>query len=288
MKSLAQAGNVNICIQDPATGLFYNVTSDHPLPVTHSHASGMDFYTAVNLGVVPGCRRVSALGNNPDVDSGSVPEDITYMGGLYTNSDVAQTYEVTSSSGLDTVSGAGARTIVVFGLDLDYVEQSETVEMNGTVAVPLTKNYLRINSALITSAGSNEVNSGNILIRVTGGGTVRAMIPAACGITRQARYTVPAGHTLFIRELFCCINRSGGGAVRYATIGTCVRSDTRFHRMSFEFSVSSNEPYRHPAEIVLPEKTDFSLRCVNVTSDNTDITAAWIGCLINNALLTPI
>lgn len=241
-----------------------------------------DWFTAVGFNQVPNYRRVAALGNNSGIDIGT-PEDVWSSGGIYPFLSAASALEIISSSVNDTAAGTGARTVLINGLDGSYVEISETVTLNGTTPVALTKTYLRINNAFIMSAGSLEVNAGNIDIR-SPASTVRAQIPTGYGITRSSLYTVPAGHTLSELSLFCCINRSGGGAVRYATIATLFRNTNGFYRMPLEVSMSSNTPYRHDGNpgIIVAEKTDFLVRCNNVTVNATDITAAWLGVLKKN------
>lgn len=235
----------------------------------------------VNFGLIPRRRSIRALGNNPDIDTGAA-EDVWPGGGFLSWLSVATAQEIVSGSANDAAAGTGARTVLVSGLDGSFIEQSEIATMNGTTAAALTKTYLRINNALVLSAGSGETNDAAITIRDAGGGATRAIIPAGAGISKQSNYTVPAGHSLIVREVFGCINRTGGGVVRYATIATMIRTSTGVRRLPLEFSISSSSPYRHPAEIPLPEKTDFMLRSTNVTVDNTDLTAAWIGVLRKN------
>lgn len=81
-----------------------------------------DFLQAVAYGQVPGYRRVTALGNNPDVDSGTVPEDIWAGGGAYPWMTGATALEIVSSSANDAAAGTGARTVTINGLDINYAE----------------------------------------------------------------------------------------------------------------------------------------------------------------------
>lgn len=246
--------------------------------------SDVDFYTAVGFGLLAGCRRITALGNNPDIDQASLPEDIWSGGGLYPWKTSATTMEAISVSANDAAAGTGARTILVNGLDANYDEISETVTLNGTNAVAMTKTYLRINSALIMSAGSGKTNDGDISIRDSGGGTVRSIIPAGYGITRQASYTVPAGHTLAIHSQLFNILRGSGLAVD-VTIANFIQSPNGFYRMPLEIDVDGN-PYRHdgvPA-IMVSEKNDYTLRCTAASSStDTNVTGAWLGILVKNS-----
>lgn len=66
---------------------------------------------AIGFAQVPGYRRITALGNNPDVDSAAVPEDIWSGGGAYPWMTGATSLEIVSSSANDTAAGTGARTV---------------------------------------------------------------------------------------------------------------------------------------------------------------------------------
>lgn len=244
-----------------------------------------EFYDSVGLGLVPGATRVAALGNNPDVDTGGI-EDVWSGGGAYPWMTGSTSLEIVSDSANDAASGTGARTVTVNGLDANYIQVSQTVTLNGLAAVSLPTQLFRINSALIVSAGSGKTNAGSITVRDSGGGTARAIIPVGYGITRQAVFTVPAGKTACINSQFFCINRTGGVS-RYATFANFIQTASGFYRMPLELSISERAPYRHDGlpSIILGEKTDYAFRCSSVSNDNTDVTAAFLGVLIDNAEL---
>lgn len=157
--------------------------------------------------------------------------------------------------------------------------------LDGLTPVAIPASLFRVNSALIMSAGSGRVNAGNISIRDSGGGTVRALLASGYGMTRKAIYTVPAGYTLNILSQFFCINRTGGVS-RYATFANFVQSPNGFYRLPLEISISERSPYRHDGNpaITIPEKTDYALRCTSVSADNTDVTAAFLGVLKSNTV----
>lgn len=69
-----------------------------------------EFKRAIGFGQVPGYRRITALGNNPDVDTG-IHEDIWTGGGLYPWMTAATSLEIVSDSANDTAAGTGARTV---------------------------------------------------------------------------------------------------------------------------------------------------------------------------------
>lgn len=269
---------------NPSTQLFENisdpsistpVSQDHPLPILTR-----DFLMNVGFGLVPGGGyiRVAALGNNPDVDTTTLPEDIWTGGGAYPWMTASTALEIVSSSVNDAAAGAGARTVVINGLDINYAVVTQTVTLNGTTPVAIPTSLFRVNSALIASAGSGKVNAGDLTIRDAGAGTTRAIIPLGYGITRQSAYTVPAGSTLQIISQFFGFNEVAGGN-KFARFATYIQSPSGFYRLPLELAIGDEPPYRHDGipGLILPEKTDFALRCTAVSNDNTNLTAAWLG-----------
>lgn len=249
----------------------------------------MPWAHAVSLGLIPGCVRATAIGTNPTAAAGA---SFWYGTGAYNWIPSARNLEIVSSSASDTLAGTGVQKVLVSGLDANYSQISETVSMNGTTAVALANQYLRINRAVSAQAGSAQVNQGNISIRDTGGGTLRAIIPIVLagigiGITSQSAYTVPAGYTLIIESMILSINRNTGNTVNNVTVRTWSRSAAGVLMLPLSFSTSSNLPYRHEAGngyplLTLSEKTDVDLYCTEV-SNAVPVTASWIGALVQNS-----
>lgn len=234
-------------------------------------------------GALTGYVRVASLGNNPDVDTGTLPEDIWSGGGTYPWMTGSTSLEIVSDSVNDAAAGTGARTVVVNGLDTLWAERAISVTLNGTTPVALSVPLYRINSALITSAGSGKVNAGALTVRDAGAGTTRAIIPVGYGITRQSQFTVPKGSTLQILSQFFGFNRTSASS-RFATFATFIQGASGMYRMPLEITIGDEPPYRHDGVpgIVIPEKTDYGLRCTFVSNDNSDLTAAWLGVMKRN------
>jgi hypothetical protein len=243
--------------------------------------------SAIGYGLVPNYRRIVALGNNPDVDNATAPEDVMSQGGLFTFPPSAAATEVVSSSANDTAAGTGVQTIRVLGLDANYNEIQEDVSLNGTTPVALVNQYLRVNSAFSLTSGSGHINAGTITVRQTVGPVTLIVIPIGYGQSRTSLYTVPAGYTLQVKSILGCINRNTAAAVYYATVATVFRTSNGNVRLPLEFSFSSNTPYRHEGDpgLIITEKMDFMMRCTNVAQDNTDVTAAWLGVLKKNVII---
>lgn len=241
-----------------------------------------EFQLDVSFGIIPGYRTVTLLGHNPDIDTGTVPEDVWSGGGLYPFMDAAGSLEIVSASADDAAAGTGARTVTIDFLDANYVESSVTVTLNGTTAVAISGTWFRINGATVITAGSGRVNAGDITIRDAGAGATRSIMPAGAGILKQSIFTVPAAHTLCLTALVHSINRPT--SVRDATITAFIRTVTSTVLLTADISVDGNPvflPLNTP--FIVPEKTSFGFRCVYVSASNTDLTSAWAGILKENA-----
>lgn len=240
----------------------------------------------VGIGRVPGHTRVTASGVNPDVDTGTIPEDIWFTGGLYPFPTTAATLEVLSDSANDAAAGTGMRTMQVIGLDVNHSEITETVTLNGTNVVALANSYLRLNRAQVVSAGSLRTNAGNVTIRETGAGQTRGAMRAGYGIMRQAIYTVPAGSSLALTNLTVSVLRPAGASTFNATFAQFFQSPSGFYRQTLELSVGVG-PFENVFEpsILIPEKWDVAIRCTGVTDNNTEVSASFSGVQMLNTLL---
>lgn len=81
-----------------------------------------DFLQAIGFAQVPGYRRIAAIGNNPDLDTATLPEEVWTGGGVYPWMTGSTALEILSSSANDASAGTGARTVTINGLDINYAE----------------------------------------------------------------------------------------------------------------------------------------------------------------------
>lgn len=243
-------------------------------------------------------RRVAVLGNNPDVDQGSVPETVWPGGGLYPWMTGATSLEAVSSGAnatQDSPTGTGMGAISLTLLNTSYVASIVTVTLNGTTAVPIPGSWYRVNGGITTTKGSGApvtraTNAGDILIRDAGGGTVRAIMPAGKGILRQAVFTTEAGYTLQVLSHYIGFNRgTGGGATRYLTVSNFIQNSSGVSRTPLDLSCNG-ESYRHDGipGVIIPEKTDYALDVAAVSADNSDVTGAFLGVLVKNELINTL
>ncbi len=249
-------------IQDDASGIVARILDTELLM-----ASGK--FTGLSI--------VNKFGRNPDVDTGTVPEDIWDGGGVYTGFPVstAETVQVFSSSANDTSAGTGARTIRITGLDSNYNALSETITLNGTTPVTSTNIFRRVHTAAVLTAGSGDFNAGTITCRhSTTTANVFFVMQIGRNQTNVSGYTIPAGYTGYIRRIHGSI-RSGTGAS--VDIELWVREFGAAPRLRRPSSLNQAGELDDNiyGGLRLPEKTDVIVRAASASTNNCDTAAGY-------------
>lgn len=148
------------------------------------------------LGNRPVAKTVYKFGLNPDIAGAA--ETVDYAGGTYAGWITAASAVRVKAGGnaADTAAGAGARKIIVSGLDQNWAEAQEEITLAGASAsAATTTTFIRVYRAYITDVGAyGGLNTGAITVETTGG-TVVAYIQAGAGQTQFSGYTIPAGYT---------------------------------------------------------------------------------------------
>ncbi|RQQ54292.1 hypothetical protein [Burkholderia stagnalis] len=240
------------------------------------------FPFGATLGRTPGHTRVAAYGFNGAPAAGA---DVWVGQGAYPFQSSAQALEIVSSSANDAAAGTGARTVVVQGLDANFNQIQETVTLNGTSAVALANSYLRVNGVQVASAGSGNVNAGTVTLRLTGAGASQAVMSAGVGYAKQAIYTVPAGFTLLVTDLFFAV----GG------VATTVNVTFSFTRISSSGLILTTNEYptipftptqRQVASgTLVASQTTLTTRITGITSTPPSAYAGFEGILVANQYL---
>lgn len=203
-------------------------------------------------------------------------------GGVYIFLTSAQTIDIVSDDANDTLLGTGARTLQIFGLDSDYVEINEIVELNGLTPVTTTLEFFRVFRMVVLTSGTVSLTAGaNVgTIIATGGATKVAQINPLNGQTLMAIYTIPAGKTAHIVNTVLSVGKG-----REAIINGWIRNgslpDGSF---SIKNSVSLYEQGIRVDwlfSLPVPEKTDIAIGA-RTDVGATRITASFEMVLIDN------
>ena len=234
-----------------------------------------NFMLQVALGKVPGALIVNKFGHNPTIATNTDPEDVWAGSGIYDFYPTAtQSMEAVSSSSEDGVGGTGALIIQVYGLSGTWALQNESVTLNGSSTVNLSNTYTRVFRTIVTSAGTNNTNVGNITVRIKGAGTTGSYIMAGDGQTQQAIYTIPINYTGFFLKGYVGISKGGGATVVAAEFKWKAKANNGVNgawatkgQMECITHGSSWWQYEYGAPNgPIPEKTDIRIECVEVSA----------------------
>ena len=212
--------------------------------ITHIH----------KFGAVPAMSQ-NTTGTIWDVD------DTTYP---WSSFDTAGTLSIPAVNASDN-----GKSIVLVGLDNDYLELTETVTVSSSGATTTTQSFKRIFRAYVTNG--SVTNVGDIVVQK--GGTTVATIKAGKAQTLMAVYTVPAKKTGYIlKGVATCqagADATGDMFVRY------FGQDSFRVGHTFEVSGTGGEYlYDFGVPVKIPAKSDIDVRC-SVRSNNARVTAAF-------------
>ena len=248
-----------------------SVTTNHTLEVV--------------AGNVPGQERVHKFGKSASTNTSGAPFDVWGGGGIYTGfPEETETMEVSSSSGLDTAGGTGARTVEISGL-LDVtgaMVPAVTVTLNGTDWVSLGAGlYHRGNRMRVKTAGATGENQGVLTLRhTTTTANVFAKMPQFLNGTTIACYTVPLGYDFFMDGLYMALSRTNGSAGSgEVSLLERAASDSVFTPvlapvMTDALAYSEDHSIFH-----FDELTDIKAHCLSISDNSTVIAADFDGLL---------
>lgn len=162
-----------------------------------------DFLFDVNRGIVPGVKSFHISGRNLNVGTDEV--DIRIEGGMLQPLTVASILSIVSDSADDDVAGSNARILRIKGLDAEFIEIQEDVDLNGLTSVNTILNFLRINEAEIISTGTYNVSNAGI-ITISVGANVQLIMVAGSSFVINPHYTIPAGKKGFLFNATLTVN----------------------------------------------------------------------------------
>lgn len=145
-----------------------------------------------NAFVLPG-QSLLLTGFNPDIDTASVPEDVWPQGGQIAFPAAAAVVSIVSDSVLDTLGGTGAQSLTVIGVDANLDIISELVNLDGLTPVTTTQLFLFVQTAILATVGSTEINQG--LITFTIGAALCNVIAVQKGQTQACAAIIPNAQT---------------------------------------------------------------------------------------------
>jgi hypothetical protein len=250
----------------------------------------IDAGDAASAGLLPAVSRASSLGYNPNVSIG-VTADAWGAVGPYPWLAAATNLRVNAGTNDVNLTGTGAWTVVISGLDASFNTKSQTVALNGATFVTVDVlgqpiNFYRINAIRVATAGTARTNLADVNVQdAAGGNTLRGIVLAGDGIAHQAPFTVPVGFTLDVKEVLLAVDAPNGSSGRFARIKTYFAAPAPAAAIqALILGNTDAQPYNHVINppIAIAEKTDFALSIVLVNNNGTIVTAGWNGILRRN------
>lgn len=214
------------------------ISEANPLPVS-------DYGLQVARGLITGITGISISGYYSSVSSTWIP--LWEIGTVYTYFASAQVVRIWSDSASDTNV-----SILISGLDANYVLQTETVVLtNGVTGVLSTKSFLRVNN--ITTTGS--VNAiGTVRAGSSDKNITLAAIYDGNGRSQMTVYTVPAGYTFYLTQVNAVTNQNGQ---QYSNYRSFTQSPAGLTNKVLQFPLTTS--YQSTKIVPRPyvEKTDI-------------------------------
>lgn len=230
-----------------------------------------DLDLQVSRGQIPGHSPLFKFGYNPAINN--VEETIWDQGGIYAYPSSAVVMTATSASG---ATDAGV-TILIQGLDANYLEISEEVTLDGSGTATTSQSFLRVFRAYVSGG---TAPAGNITI--TNSAVTYARITAGENQTLMAVYTVPAGRTLYVRQGTTTHGTGTSGGV-FMTVRFILRAPGGVFRTAVKLDLVESElifPFVYPLRI--GEKTDVEVRAVCNKAQDNALSATFDGVLVRH------
>jgi len=153
-----------------------------------------DHKLEIAKGVVANTTGHTKYGRIPDLDNNQV-QDINPFGNVVLMT-TAAALDLESSSVKDKSSSTGAFTVMIWGLDSNWDEITEVLNLDGTTIVPTVNAYIRINKMQVITS---DTSSGNVgIVTLKNGNDTQAHIEPEKNSTEQIMFSVPNGKTAYV------------------------------------------------------------------------------------------
>lgn len=186
----------------------------------------------------------------------------------------ASTIRVKSGGNVNDLdlTGTGARKVLVWGLNENFLPAEETLNLAGASAsTASTTTFIRVFGAKITEVGTyGGKATGNINIE-TSTGTALTRILAGFSASKKASYCVPAGKTCYIKSVNSTVPADKLGWVDLicregADVATAPFKPAS-SLLKFQVQGTSSEKLNLEYCFALPEKTDIWISMISEFGD---------------------
>lgn len=248
-----------------------------------------DFFYLLARGFIPGASPLHKFGQNPDIDTGTVPEDVWDVGGIWVPPTTARVHDLVSTSVNDAAAGTGARTVELTGLtSWSQPPETEVVTLNGTTPVTTLKAWVVIYRMETLTFGSTQSNAGDVTATADVDATVTAQISAGKGQTLMAIFAVPSVQELQLTGYYMGWVQKGAAAANSADLDLLVnlrpdQADGGFvtkHHLGLYGAGTTYIPHKFRPYRVIPGPAIVKVQVTDVSASNTSITSGFDGIVV--------
>tara|TARA_R110002126_G_scaffold130753_1_gene274286 strand:- start:139 stop:900 length:762 start_codon:yes stop_codon:yes gene_type:complete len=227
---------------------------------------------AVGSGGVPNMITIDKFGHNSAVSNTGTPEDIWEDGGNLVFLTSAETMSIESTDAGDDKDGTtGSKNIIVQGLDNDFNEIEETIDLEGLTPVTTVNSFIRINRLCCDDVGSSGVNLGKITATATTAGTIQASVSIGDGQTEKTQFTVPNGKTGYITNMWVGVGKGDD-----ATIKLFVRKYEKSWRLRRHIDIfESDVDFPFHSYIICDAKSDVRMTSLSGINNGIAVSAGY-------------
>jgi len=184
-------------------------------------------------------------------------------------------------------TGDGAWSISITGLDANWDEITEIVELNGTTTVETTNKFLRvfrasvINAGVVTSTNGNNVGAISITSKSTS--KLQAKILAGIGQTLMLVRTVPRGYTALVTGISFSVGE-GKDCIVIAKTRSNLFDNAAFNTKYTLDLFEANYYATLESPFYVPEKTDIVWNATS-SAAGTKVSGSFGYILVKNELI---
>jgi hypothetical protein len=210
-----------------------------------------NFGDEVVIGRRTGVSSFNKFGYREDLMASSGEQTVWETTGNFTPMTVASTFTIAYNSSTDGLGSTGATQLYFYYIDSDGLSQISPHVLGNTGSDVTSFSGLGINRIAVSATGSAQMNTNDITITETTGGTKQAIVPATESVTQQAIFFCDSNSDAVTKFLYIHVNKiSGGGAPRVLVKGYVFNREFETRYMIFrttidtasDTTVSINEP----------------------------------------------
>ena len=178
------------------------------------------FIDEVHRGLRSGVTAFNKFAFRSGLSASAGEETLWATTGNFVPMTTASTFTITFNSGTDGLGTTGALSLYIYYIDSNGLAQEALHTLSNTGSEVTAFSGLGINRVIVNTSGTALMNTNDITITETTGGTTQAALPALNGVSQQAIFFVDANSTAVAKNLWFNINKlSGGGAPRVTIKG---------------------------------------------------------------------